>query len=202
MKRLLVSLVVTLVSVAVVSAAPLCTGPVTVGDAANAGCTSESGGLTFSDFVVTPGVGTPTAITLMTATQIGDWVYLTFNPSLSQGQDIWLNFTVTGPLGGIDLSVARSNAVVTEVACSGPITAGQCSGQELGYLTVYSGGAGSMDFEQTSDLTYIWKDIGVGAGGELSAFTQSFHVVPEPMTFALIGAGLLGLGLLRRKVRG
>jgi hypothetical protein len=192
---------ITLVSVAVVSAAPLCTTPATVGDAANAGYTCEIGGLTFSNFVVTPGVGTPTTITLMTATQVGDWVYLTFNPSLSQNQDIWLNFTVTGPLGGIDLSVARSNAVVTEVACSGPITAGICSGQELGYLTVYSGGSGSMEFGQTSDLTYIWKDIGVGQGGELSAFTQSFHVVPEPMTFALIGAGLLGLGLLRRKIR-
>ncbi len=202
MSRLLQLLVTTFASLAVVSAAPLCAGPQLLGDAANASFTCEIGGLTFGDFAVTPGVGTPTVITLMTATQIGDWVYLTFNPSLTQNQDIWLNFTVTGPLGGIDLGVARNNAVVTEVACTGPITAGICSGTELGYLTVYSGGTGSIEFVEPGNLTYIWKDIGVGPGGELSAFTQSFHVVPEPMTFALIGAGLLGLGLWRRKMRG
>jgi len=202
MKRTLQLLLITLASLGVVSAAPLCVGPQVVGDVANAGFTCEIGGLTFSNFVVTPGVGTPTTITLMTASEAGGWVYLTFNPSLTQNQDIWLNFTVTGPLGGIDLGVARNNAVVTEVACTGPITAGVCSGTELGYLTVYSGGTGSIEFVEPSNLTYIWKDIGVGPGGELSAFTQSFHVVPEPMTFALIGAGLLGLGLLRRKMRG
>lgn len=201
MRRFLKLLLATAAALTVVSAAPLCTGPQVVGDPANAGFTCEIGGLTFSNFVVTPGVGTPTAITLMTAAQVGDVVYLTFNPSLTQNQDIWLNFTVAGPLGGIDLGVARSNGVVTEVACSGTITAGVCSGTELGYLTVYSGGTGSMEFNGPSNLTYIWKDIGVQQGGELSSFTQSFHVVPEPMTFALIGAGLLGLGLMRRKLQ-
>jgi hypothetical protein len=60
---------------------------------------------------------------------------------------------------------------------------------------------------------YIYKDIsvdgrtgnvfGAADAGALSGFTQSFHTaVPEPMTLSMMGLGLLGLGLVRRRQQG
>jgi hypothetical protein len=58
------------------------------------------------------------------------------------------------------------------------------------------------------NLSQVWvsKDILVTAneGGSVGAtiITQSFHqtAVPEPVTFSLMGVGLLGLGLLRKRI--
>jgi hypothetical protein len=59
------------------------------------------------------------------------------------------------------------------------------------------------------NLSQVWvtKDVNLQsvAGGFVAAtiLKQSFHqtAVPEPMTLSLMGVGLLGLGLLRRRMR-
>ena len=51
-----------------------------------------------------------------------------------------------------------------------------------------------------------WNAIIVGPGGSQTSFSEGFlgsgsGSIPEPMTLSLMGAGLLGLGLLRRRMK-
>jgi hypothetical protein len=202
MKRLLLSLTIALISAAALSAAPLCTD-LTGSNVITGGFTCELGGLTFSNFSAT---GTA-PITLMQATLVGSTVYLTFNPFVVGVDDRYFYMQVDGNIGGVDLTNGGNSATsIFERVCATPIgMANICTGGEVNQiaeLNAAGGGSDEVMFQGDGYSTiYIYKDILSGTDGHLSSFTQSFHAVPEPMTFGLIGAGLLGLGLLRRKIR-
>lgn len=201
------------------SASPIvCPGtPLTVDTFLPAGPSSVSfacGGLTFSNFEVVLASGNLAVgqVDLVTASNNNGDVVLGFNPNLINATgtgfvDLWFFYEVTGATNGIDLTVRGQNATVTETACSTPIdrvNGNICTSGLLAQLAVVtnSSGVGRKDvaFPSVSGQTYIFKDINVGPGGDLTSFSESHASVPEPATLPLIGGALLGLAaLLRRK---
>ncbi|HEY2843536.1 MAG TPA: PEP-CTERM sorting domain-containing protein [Bryobacteraceae bacterium] len=180
------------------------------------------GGLEFSNFTAdNAGNSMGLEVDLINATVDANGVVtLNFNPNmaLSGSQDISLFFVVTGGITQIDLSNGGSASTsIQERACSTPIdSSGACtggSGNQLGGVSIGAMGGQtgsiSLPFTSTSPV-YIFKDIlkpadSVGdPEAHLTRFSQSFHTssVPEPMTLSMMGIGLLGLGLARRRQQG
>lgn len=179
------------------------------------------GGLTFSNFeVIDAGATLPVIMNLVSAQHdaTAGIVYLNFNPNLfafpGTTEDVHFYFQVTGGITGIDLAVGGTSSIITERACSTPVNrnAGNtCTGGLPNQLAALNNFSGNATVEATFDLAstaYIYKDILADGrrgttGADLTSFSQSFHTaaspVPEPMTMMLMGAGLSGLGLFRRK---
>jgi hypothetical protein len=182
----------------------------------SAGCQVTGSALIFSNFTVTPSGGLTSANVGLADTAgtgvAGSDVDLGFQLSLGFSNvsdpigDLLLFYTVTGGITGIDLAIQGSPAVqggyiqVTEVACSVPFTTACPTVDTLAnyVATSLNGSAAFMQavFASTSPV-YIKKDLNF-EGATTSEFTNG-QLSPEPMTFSLMGVGLLGLGIFSRR---
>ncbi len=208
MRRVLLLFALAVLAASVAAATPLCTGVLGT-NVLTPGFECELGGLHFSAFsgVNAGSAPNPMQVNLVAATTVAHTVYLTFNPNLhstsTMAADLWFYFTVTGGLIGVDLyNAGTPGSSIQEVVCSGPISRSPipniCTGTVLANMAAASFESREVMFAPQSTV-YIWKDIlAAPPDGHISSFTQSFHT-PEPMTFLLIGTGLLGLGLFGRR---
>jgi hypothetical protein len=183
------------------------------------GCTI--GNFTFNNFVVTTAGGTGTPLInlagIYDGTQAGPEpppaeIGLNFNPNLggvnSTITDVHFTFSVNYSAGLItDAFLFNGGTVNTQIQerdCTvGVSQSGACTGAQLGPDMVANGGqqVGPDNFAGTSTV-WVWKDINISNGStdHISSFDQTFSV-PEPMTFSMMGVGLLGLGMLGRRLR-
>jgi hypothetical protein len=193
---------------------------------ANTPCTV--GVLTFQNFsyVINTGSSTTSPPDLaLTADSAGPPIVLTLNPNLATGSDMDVAFQVVGGINSVDLQFAESitgTGFVNETVCTvfaGP--ASPCPTQDVlatlfinasgvnesagaacpGTCTISSvNGDALVTFGGSVGQLWVLKDLNTGSGGNFSAVNESFGV-PEPMTLSLLGAGLLGLGLLRKRMQ-
>jgi hypothetical protein len=164
----------------------------------------------------------PLSVSVESATTVGNEVELQFDPNLAASSDLELEDQVVGSTSGVDLAASiGGTGFVNEVICSIFTATGICPTPDTyavlnvnstgstvtiglagslcatGCTSSTAGGVASVEFASVQSEVWIMKNINAGSA-PFSEVEQSY-LVPEPMTFPLVGAGLLGLSLMRRR---
>jgi hypothetical protein len=226
MKRVLILAGALAVSSMIAAAAPCSDytpgGNVNLINAAG-GCTvtTPNGDLTFNNFTVLSAgyngsvspIPSP-VVNLISATN-GNPAVMSFNPNLTPNTffDIHLQFSVTGAAGvlinTISMDGGSATGQIQENVCTAAqnINNGACGASDLGTLTWLEGeGNNSLAITPTQTI-WIYKNIFIdpndptshNSGFSQGFTTESVAAIPEPMTFSMVGLGLLGLGILGRR---
>jgi hypothetical protein len=189
------------------------------------GCTFQ--GLTFNNFAVinaSAGVGTAEVdVVAGGITAVGGTLTFNFQPNLGLGtsggtiSDLHFFYTITGNVNGLSMFTGGNGGSVNEIDCK--VTQdinGLCPLVSQVWNTTDVSGTGSTCVGNTgtgpgsascalglTGTTNLWvfKDISITdpTVSHLTNFTEGFTTTPEPMTLTLMGAGLLGIGMLRRR---
>jgi hypothetical protein len=180
-----------------------------------------SGSLIFSDFgyqgtgqVSNPGSVSITPLTTPDAEGFqltGGWSVQSQN-GVSSSEDSQIGYTVQHPGGLIDsLSLSFGSVVtgtgaanVTEQFCLGaPVNS--CPQATEGSVAVTNPGSGFTDraffagVESVGVLDSVTVTSGMSGTASISNFSNTFSS-PEPLSFVLLGTGLLGVALMRRRL--
>ncbi len=165
------------------------------------GAVTWIGGLGVWSVNVSTGLGYPASGTLT-------WPYLDLN-SINKSKAAG-TLTILLTQGGFDPNSPPGFAFNIGGTTNGSVQAYACAGVDLGNCDQYSLGpfpngafSGSLSFPFNNveeEYQLGLKVVITHAGAANSSFDAEIEPVPEPGTYALIGAGLLGLGLLRRRM--
>ncbi len=203
------------------SATELCSGVTNVTTIGAGGCdVAGDPGVIFSNFTVSVAGASSADVGISGTSFVDDQIDLTFEIAVTDeantgSADIILSYTVTGGITGVDDQFQASplspggSATISEIACKVPFAAA-CPAPPTNTLANYAGVSTGQLVEDSETFAggaavspvYIKKDIDI-SDAVMSEFTNSQQVssVPETATFSLMGAGLLGLGLLKRRFR-
>lgn len=173
---------------------------VAIGLSPGSGNTLSCGSMSFSNFIVT---AIPTGSVTVGISSLSGFAGGIASLEFQLGQivgtpaDILMFYQVTGGLSVVDLKNGGTNVSIQEVVCAVPFTGPACSSQ-LATLIVPGQGTGQSPIFAVTSPAYIKKDIQFGSVGAFISDFSNSHGVPEPLSFALLGSGLLCIGLFRR----
>jgi hypothetical protein len=206
-----VLIVIVIAAAAVLPAAPTCLSNTTL-DAlvalGSSGCQSQD--KIFSNFSYTPLTGgvTSTHVTssiVLTQGGSGDihgWLFSADTGTWTTGFSIGFDIAVAPGFPGLAI-IGSKDQINTGFVPNGVTMADT---QSVGTLSL----TGATLATESQQIAYGGVQsvtsrsvIGIASGSELLSFEQDFREtgIPEPMSFVLIGTGLLGLGLMRRRAR-
>lgn len=214
---------VSLVSLMLASTAMATTTSCQTGSLASylaSGFSCQSGGLIFTDFDYhgTGSDASSIAVKPLTASDDegfqfqGGWNARSVNGA-STSEDSRITYTVEHPGGLIDtLSLAFGSSVtgtgvstVQERFCLGASIMMSCPSAEQGSIVLTNPGAtfSNRAFFAGVGTISVTKEINVTSGvsgtASIANVTDTFSS-PEPLSFVLLGTGLLGIGLMRRRL--
>jgi len=210
MKRLLVLTVILVAAASVASATP-CLGSTTLAALiAEGSCTSQ--GVTFSHFTYSGG-GSITS-NLVIATLVNSSGYSdgwSFGPAHGWTTSFTLGFTVSvtpGNSEGVGQITQTADQMFAGLTGSTNLdTASDTESLGVTPNPLIMGAAGNGPGENTQSNPYSLtqvvtaSSVHVVPGHNVSHYQQLFYseALPEPVTFVLIGSGLIGLAFLRRR---
>jgi hypothetical protein len=171
------------------------TGTLSQNTTLSSGFSCSIGAFTFSNFSVFGTVINEGAGLSFTLTESATASGISFGFNNLGTDDIALRFQLSPGVTGDTLTAGLGTSVSEGVCSVQPDTAGGCSGTVLSLNPNWFATNGGSSFSTITIAAndFFFKDIRGGSG-----LTQTF--TPEPVTFSLMGLGLLGIGLVGRKL--